>query len=103
MPSLIGLTEPCRAIPTVYVLLLNLPGARTDVPQQTPAWEPFLMMHDDQLVCYYSDQCDTANGQKLAHQTTADGKTWSAEVNDVAYSTYAARPEMAVVWKLLDG
>jgi hypothetical protein len=75
----------------------------TDLPQKTPVWEPFLMMYNNMLVCYYSDQRDTAHGQKLAHQTTTDGKTWSAEVNDVAYSTYSARPGMTTVSKLPNG
>ena len=60
-------------------------------------WEPFLLLHDSQLICFYSDQRDPDYGQKLVHQTTSDLLSWSAPVNDVTYPTYTARPGMAVV------
>ena len=69
----------------------------------TPVWEPFLMMYDNQLVAYYSDQRDPAHGQKLSHQTTRDLKHWSAPVDDVAYPTYTDRPGMTTVTKLPNG
>ncbi|KAK6852966.1 hypothetical protein PG995_011517 [Apiospora arundinis] len=62
-----------------------------------PIWEPYLMVYDHQLVCYYSDQRDPLHGQKLAHQTSADLRTWGPVVNDVAYDLYEARPGMTVV------
>lgn len=70
---------------------------------ETPVWEPFLMLHGDDLVCYYSDQRDPAHGQKLVHQTTTDGLTWSDVVTDVAYSEYTARPGMPIVAQMDDG
>ncbi|OBT80137.1 hypothetical protein VF21_00593 [Pseudogymnoascus sp. 05NY08] len=60
-------------------------------------WEPFLMMYNGQLVCYFSDQRDSAHSQKLVHVTTNDLHTWSALVNDVAYSAYNDRPGMTTV------
>jgi hypothetical protein len=48
-------------------------------------------------VAYYSDQRDPKHGQKLAHQTSRDLKTWGPVVNDVAYDLYEARPGMTVV------
>ena len=53
--------------------------------------------YQGQLVAYYSDQRDPLHGQKLAHQTSTDLKTWGPVVNDVAYEEYLARPGMTVV------
>ncbi|KAH6876379.1 family 93 glycoside hydrolase [Thelonectria olida] len=61
----------------------------------TPVWEPYLMVYNDELICYYSDQRDSNYGQKLVHQTTSDLLTWSDLVDDVHDdSNYAARPGM---------
>lgn len=69
----------------------------------TPVWEPFLMLHNDKLICYYSDQRDPAYGQKMVHQTTKDLLTWGPVVNDVTYPTYTARPGMPTVAYLPNG
>lgn len=69
----------------------------------TPVWEPFILLHDDQLVIFYSDQRDPLHGQKLVHQTSRDAKTWDAPVDDVAYSDYYARPGMTTVTELPNG
>jgi hypothetical protein len=70
----------------------------------TPVWEPFLMLNEKTLICYYSDQrANTTQGQKLVHQTTKDGKKWGAVIDDVAYSTYTDRPGMPTVAKLPNG
>ena len=67
----------------------------------TPVWEPFLMLHEKKLICYYSDQRDNAtHGQKLVHQTTTDSKDWSKVVDDVAYPKYTDRPGMPTLAKL---
>ncbi|EMD62738.1 hypothetical protein GGP41_003549 [Bipolaris sorokiniana] len=63
----------------------------------TPIWEPYLLQYKGQLIAYYSDQRDPKHGQKLAHQTSTDLKTWGPVVNDVAYEQYTARPGMTVV------
>ena len=64
---------------------------------ETPVWEPFLMLYEDSLICYYSDQRDPAHGQKLVHQVTSDGKAWGAVVDDVAEANYTSRPGMTTV------
>ncbi|ROW02528.1 hypothetical protein VMCG_06138 [Cytospora schulzeri] len=69
----------------------------------TPVWEPFLMIYEDQLVIYYSDQRDAAHGQKLVHQTTTDLLTWTDPVDDVAYDEYTDRPGMTTVAQLPTG
>ncbi|KAI0103201.1 Sialidase [Nemania sp. FL0031] len=75
-------------------------GVAQPVNGQTPVWEPLLMVYNDQLICYYSDQRDSKYGQKLAHQTTTDLKTWSSLVDDVHESAYSARPGMPAITKL---
>ncbi len=83
----------------------NISNANTN-KQVDPLWEPYLMVHKDKLVCYYSDEndytgfnastgvptLDPANdtakdslGQILAHRTW-DGRSaaWSAPVVDLA-------------------
>ena len=67
---------------------------------QTPVWEPFLILLNGQLICYYSDQRDSAYGQKIVHQTTTDLKTWGSVVNDVAVAPYALRPGMPTLVEL---
>ncbi|ORY68517.1 exo-1,5-alpha-L-arabinofuranobiosidase [Pseudomassariella vexata] len=70
----------------------------------TPVWEPFMMVYEDKLIYYYSDQRDNETyGQKLVHQTSTDLKTWGPVVEDVAYSTYTDRPGMPTVALLPDG
>ena len=56
----------------------------------TPVWEPFLLLHKSKLICYYSDQRDPNFGQKLAHQTSTDLRTWGPVINDATGTTYAA-------------
>jgi hypothetical protein len=60
-------------------------------------WEPFFMMYQGKLVCYYSTQTDSKHAQKLVHVTTTDLRNWSAEVEDVATSNYGDRPGMTTV------
>ncbi|KAJ9625572.1 hypothetical protein H2203_004329 [Taxawa tesnikishii (nom. ined.)] len=66
-------------------------------------WEPFLYMYEGQLICYYSDQRDPLNGQKLVHQTTTDLKNWGPIVNDVAYNNSDWRPGMTTVSQIANG
>jgi hypothetical protein len=66
----------------------------------TPVWEPFLLLHENKLICYYSDQRDPDFGQKLAHQTSTDLRTWGPVVNDATGTTYAERPGMTTVAQL---
>ena len=40
----------------------------------TPVWEPFLLVADNKLIVYYSDQRDPKYGQKIVHQTS-DGRS----------------------------
>lgn len=58
-------------------------------------------VYNNQLICYYADQRDSRNGQKLSHQTTTDLVSWSSPVDDVRdASNYAARPGMPAIVKL---
>lgn len=46
---------------------------------------------------FYSDQRDPRHGQKLAHQESADLKSWGPVIDDVAYLNYTARPGMTII------
>ncbi|KAM5350920.1 hypothetical protein ACJ41O_003643 [Fusarium nematophilum] len=73
------------------------PGPETVKNGNKAVWEPFLLIHDDKLICYYSDQRDEEHAQKLAHVVTTDLKTWSDPVDDVSHSEYGHRPGMPTV------
>lgn len=65
------------------------------------SWEPHLLLNNNKLIVYYSDQRDSKYGQKMVHQVTTDLKNWGPVVNDVADKTqYASRPGMPVVAKI---
>ncbi len=68
----------------------------------TPVWEPFLLLHRDRLICYYSDQRDPKYGQKLAHQTSRDLRQWGPVVNDSVGTDYTQRPGMTTVAQVHD-
>ncbi|MFE2489670.1 RICIN domain-containing protein [Streptomyces mirabilis] len=90
----------------------NIATANTH-QQVDPVWEPYLMVYQGQLVCYYSDENDytgfnattgvptldpanttaaDSHGQILAHRTW-DGRSaqWSAPVVDIAGLTQSVR------------
>jgi hypothetical protein len=73
------------------------PGPETVKNGDKAVWEPFFLMHEGQLVCYYSDQRDTRYAQKLVYVTTTNLKDWSEPADAVTYSTYEYRPGMATV------
>ncbi|KAI3391085.1 hypothetical protein diail_7963 [Diaporthe ilicicola] len=73
------------------------PGPETTTAGDKAVWEPFLMMHEGQLICYYSTQTDPKYNQKLSHKTTNDLREWSTEVDDVAKDDFEQRPGMATV------
>lgn len=75
-------------------------GAAIGVFDSSPVWEPFLVLHDDRLVCYYSDERDPGSGQKLVHQTSTDLYTWGPVVDDVVGANANARPGMTTVARL---
>jgi hypothetical protein len=72
-------------------------GAPIPENGNTPVWEPFLLLHDNRLICYYSDQRDPEYGQKLAHQTSTDLCTWGPVVDDAVGTDYSQRPGMTTV------
>ncbi|KAF4780775.1 hypothetical protein HER10_EVM0002231 [Colletotrichum scovillei] len=73
------------------------PGPETIAQGDKAVWEPFLLMHEGELVCYYSTQVDPDHNQKLSHKTTKDLRQWSDEVDDVAQADAGVRPGMATV------
>ncbi|MFF0160680.1 RICIN domain-containing protein [Streptomyces sp. NPDC005263] len=69
----------------------------------TPVWEPFFLSNGNRLIVYYSDQRDTAHGQKIVHQVSTGLRTWGPVVDDVAMPNYPDRPGMPVVTRLPNG
>ncbi|WP_211244109.1 sialidase family protein [Actinospica robiniae] len=80
-----------------YLSTVAVGGPPNPTNGNTPVWEPFLLLHRDRLVCYYSDQRDPRYGQKLAHQTSRDLRHWGPVVDDVASPEYSQRPGMITV------
>ncbi|KKK01550.1 BNR/Asp-box repeat protein [Micromonospora sp. HK10] len=82
-----------------WTFLSTVAEGGAPVPENgyTPIWEPFLLLHRDRLICYYSDQRDPKYGQKLAHQTSRDLRTWGPVVNDAVGTDYSQRPGMTTV------
>lgn len=70
-------------------------------PGSDPVWEPFLMVVNNKLYAFYSDERDPAYSQKLVHQSSTDGVTWSSVVTDVAVT--GQRPGMVSVAKMPNG
>lgn len=69
----------------------------------TPVWEPHLLLRNGRLICYYSDQRDPNYSQKLSHKVTTDLHTWSAAVDDVTGPVESSRPGMTTVVQIGDG
>jgi Ricin-type beta-trefoil lectin domain-like len=70
----------------------------------TAIWEPNLIVANNTLICYYSDSREESTySQKIVHQTSTDGVTWSAVVDDVALSPSTLRPGMPVVSLMANG
>ena len=83
-----------------YVSRLASSGGYTT----TPIWEPFILVANNKLIVYYSDERDKAhNNQKLVHQVSTDGVNWGPVVNDVAPTDVNLRPGMATVSKMANG
>ncbi len=68
-----------------------------------PVWEPFLLVADGKLICYYSDERDPEHNQKIVHQTSSDGVNWGEVIEDVALPTQTLRPGMPVVTRMSTG
>src|SRR5262249_21589154 len=85
----------------------TIAGGGQAVPGQPAVWEPDLQIDaHGHLVVYYSDERHKAAGynQLLAHEVSTDGgRTWGAEVYDVAIGDGQARPGMAVVSRMGSG
>lgn len=65
---------------------------------ETPVWEPTLVLYENQLICYYSDQRDNHKvGQKISFQTSWDGFNWSAAQDAATDKMKSARIGMASV------
>ena len=81
-----------------------LGGGEWGSANPTPIWEPYLIVANNKLIVYYSDERDkTAHDQKIVHQTSANGLSWGPVVEDVAMADRALRPGMPVVTRMANG
>ncbi|CAI6090484.1 unnamed protein product [Clonostachys chloroleuca] len=71
--------------------------------EETPVWEPEILVYEDTLILYFADQRSELHGQELSHKETKDLINWSDTVTDVSFDTYTMRPGMPVVAKLPNG
>ncbi|KAL4928358.1 uncharacterized protein BDV17DRAFT_291841 [Aspergillus undulatus] len=76
-------------------------GPETIANGDKALWESFILLYNNQIVIFYSDQTDPAHSQKLVHKTTDDLLTWSDAVPDVAFARQRDRPGM-VHYKVAD-
>ncbi|KAJ5409037.1 hypothetical protein N7509_002920 [Penicillium cosmopolitanum] len=73
-------------------------GSGPDTTNGNPCiWEPFIEFFNHTIGVFYSDQRDPLHGQKLAHQESADLRSWGPVIDDVAYLNYTARPGMTII------
>ncbi|KAL4882055.1 hypothetical protein BJY04DRAFT_217748 [Aspergillus karnatakaensis] len=72
-------------------------GPETIANGHKALWEPFIILYNNQIVIFYSDQTDPAHSQKLVHKTTDDLLTWSDPVPDAAFTRQRDRPGMTTV------
>ena len=91
-----------RGVTWQFLSTVATGGAPVPENGHTPVWEPFLLLHRDRLICYYSDQRDPNYGQKLAHQTSRDLRQWGPVVNDSVGTDYSQRPGMTTVAQVHD-
>ncbi|MFC5823569.1 RICIN domain-containing protein [Nonomuraea insulae] len=87
-----------------YVSEVAVGGGQWGSADPTPIWEPFMLVANNKLIVYYSDERDKAgHDQKLVHQTSANGLTWGSVAEDVALPDRALRPGMPVVTRMASG
>ena len=73
-------------------------------PNTSGLWEPeFTVASDGALVMFFSDETHASYSQFLNHVRSYDGKTWQDESPVVAATTFADRPGMAIVSRLVTG
>ncbi|AZN41346.1 RICIN domain-containing protein [Paenibacillus albus] len=65
-------------------------------------WEPILLVANNKLICFYTDETDPNHNQKVVHKTTTDGVNWSSVVDDVRMGLNY-RPGMAAITKMGNG
>ena len=66
-------------------------------------WEPFLLLHNGTLICYFADERNPEYSQAIVHVTSTDGIQWSPVTYDVALKDPKLRPGMPTVARLGDG
>lgn len=78
-------------------------GGANSMNTHSAIWEPFLIVANNKLICYISDERDINHSQKIDHYTTTDGVNWNGPIDDVVWSDSTTRLGMPVVAKLSNG
>lgn len=94
--------SPDRGVTWQFLSTIAVGGAPVPDNGYTPVWEPFLLLHGNRLLCYYSDQRDPDYGQKISHQASTDLRHWGPVVTDSVGTDYSQRPGMATVAQVRD-
>ncbi|WP_158850199.1 RICIN domain-containing protein [Saccharothrix deserti] len=87
-----------------WVSEVALGGGQWGSANPTPIWEPYMLVANNRLIVYYSDERDKADhDQKIVHQTSTNGVNWGPVVEDVAMADRALRPGMPIVTRMANG
>jgi hypothetical protein len=87
-----------------WVSEVTVGGGEWGSANPTPIWEPNLLVANNRLIVYYSDERDkTYHDQKIVHQTSTNGVNWGPVIEDVAMGDRALRPGMPVVTRMANG
>ncbi len=81
-------------------------GGQAVMGTATAIWEPYLIVANNKLICFYSDERGmTSGGQKIVAQSTTDGVNWSAPFDVCNFTSINPRhrPGMPVVAKMANG
>ncbi|KAF1850269.1 glycoside hydrolase family 93 protein [Cucurbitaria berberidis CBS 394.84] len=84
-----------------FVHLIAEGGPAIATTGSTAVGEPFMVLHDNRLTVYYSDQRDGQHAQKIVHQSTADmWENWGTTIDVVASDALVDRNGMTSIAKL---
>jgi hypothetical protein len=87
-----------------WVSEVTLGGGEWGTANPTPIWEPFLLVANNKLIAYYSDERDKAHhNQRIVHQSSTNGVNWGPVVEDVAPTDSNLRAGMPVVTRMANG
>lgn len=81
-------------------------GGKCEMEKASAIWEGFLILEDNTLYCFYSDERGmTGGGQRLVVKKSKDAVNWSEDIKvcDFEQENERYRPGMPIVTKMPDG